>query len=188
MPNTPVDFIVANRPNGNTIELTWNNGLANGATNIQYRVFTDYNDGVARSDDSGALNARGYTKTGLVNGRTYTFRVRAFNNIGSSGDATITTGAGAPPAQPTNVQTQLVDASTKVRGTWTRGSDNGNAILGCKVEVRSGSLAFLRAAQYCEENSGLDAAALSAATEVSGDVCTIPVTTLRNSFSLGQGQ
>jgi YD repeat-containing protein len=74
-------------------------------------------------------NATAYQNTGLTCGATYYYRVRAFNNVGSSVYSSIvnaTTGAcPLPPAPPSNLIATAV-SSSQINLTWTDNSNNEN--------------------------------------------------------------
>jgi len=105
-----------------TIELTWSDNSNN---ETGFKIFRN---GVLIA--TVGANVTKYTDTGLIPGATYTYEVRATNNIGDSLPATATaTTEGEPPSAPTNLMAISV-GSKSIQLTW---SDNSNNETGFKI-------------------------------------------------------
>ncbi len=105
-----------------TIELTWSDNSNN---ETGFKIFRN---GVLIA--TVGANVTKYTDTGLIPGATYTYEVRATNNIGDSLPATATaTTEGEPPSAPTNLMAVSV-GSKSIKLTW---SDNSNNETGFKI-------------------------------------------------------
>jgi hypothetical protein len=85
-------------------------------------------------------NTTSFTDAGLTPGTTYTYEVRATNNIGASGWSNQATVALVPPAAPTRLTVSGVSASA-VNLTWTDNSYNETAFA---IWRQSGGSAFVR--------------------------------------------
>ena len=108
-----------------------------------------------------AANVTHYSNTGLAASTTYSYRVSAFNDAGSSAvsnSAAATTQTGsAPPATPSNLAATAVSAS-QINLSW---NDNANNETGFKLERWTGSawaqIAQLGANVTSYSNTGLTA-------------------------------
>ena len=82
----------------------------------------------------------GYAVTVVLPGKTYTYRVAAFNAGGLSAyssEVTVTTPAVTVPSAPTNLKATVV-SPTQINLTWTDTSDNED---GFKLECKAGDAA-----------------------------------------------
>ncbi len=99
------------------ISLSWD--AVPGAT--EYRIFraATATDPLARIAENDTIIVTTYTDTGLTNGTTYRYTVRAVNNIGEGIDSSEATAAPAlaAPAAPTNLSATAT-ASGQVTLTW----------------------------------------------------------------------
>ncbi|MCU1352247.1 MAG: hypothetical protein JWM05_1456 [Acidimicrobiales bacterium] len=113
-------------PGALSARVTWVAPMANGSAVNQY-VVTPYIGMVAQAPR--VFNNTLVTEviTGLVNGTTYTFRVKAHNVRGTGADSVgsdpVTVGAPVAPATPT-----VSPGAASVRVTWVAPADNGAAI------------------------------------------------------------
>jgi hypothetical protein len=84
--------------------------------------------------DSVAASATGYSNTALTDGTQYDFRVRAYNNNGSSpysNEARATT----PLNAPSNLAVTAI-SSTQIKLSWV---DNSGSENGCRIERKTGA-------------------------------------------------
>jgi titin len=126
-------------PGAANVALTWTAPASNGGFAI-----TDYT--IEYSSNSGstwsafthtASTATSITVTGLSNGTSYVFRVKAVTSVGT-GTASATSAAqlvAAAPGQP-NAPT-IANGSTQVTASWTAPAANGCAITAYKIEYSS---------------------------------------------------
>ncbi len=92
------------------------------------------------SSGAGGANAAGYTVTGLVNDSTYTFEVRAVNEVGagpaSNAVAVTPEAAVTVPEAPGALQGEPGDGLAVL--SWTVGGDGGSAITAHHYRMRMG--------------------------------------------------
>ncbi len=92
------------------------------------------------SSGAGGANAAGYMVTGLVNDSTYTFEVRAVNEVGPGSESnavTVTPEATATvPAAPDELRGEPGDGLAVL--SWTVGGDGGSAITAHHYRMRVG--------------------------------------------------
>jgi len=123
--------LYATAVSSNRIDLAWSDN----STNENGFAIERSADGANFSQISTvAANLTSYSNTGLTASTTYFYRVRAFNNAGSSGYsnlASATTAAlSAPPAAPANLAATPVSKS-RINLVW---SDLANNETGFKIE------------------------------------------------------
>jgi chitodextrinase len=100
VPTAPT-ALAARAASGSQIDLSWGDN-ANDEEGFKIDRSSDGGATWTRIATPGA-NATGYSDTGLVAGATYTYKVKAYNAAGNSGDsnqASATTPAPAPPPAP----------------------------------------------------------------------------------------
>ena len=128
VPSAPTDFVFgAYDADAKTLEMSWTD-TANNETGyrVQYSV-----DGGATWYSAGlyGANTESRTATSVVAGRSYTFRVAAYNGAGlsdwlTSDSYTVSTSANVPSA-PTNLSFGTYDAETRsVEMSWTDTASN----------------------------------------------------------------
>ena len=139
-PASPPDppSALAATPADGSVTLTWTAPVSDGGlpvTNFQWRQSRDGGASwapdwadVADGDSDGDLaDERELTVSGLTNGDTYTFEVRAVNARGESKAATVTATPASPPDAPSNLAAVASDGSVTL--TWTAPvSDGGSEI------------------------------------------------------------
>lgn len=91
-----------------------------------------------------------YTADNLVTGTTYSFKIRARNEIGYSFDSNeITIIAAAKPSKPFSPQTSF--ANDVVRVYWDEPVTNGAPILSYTIKLRHSNIAiFSENLEYCD--------------------------------------
>jgi hypothetical protein len=135
LPAAPTNIVAA--PGNTTAALTWTAPSANGSPITGYSV-TATPGGATQTATNTAL-----TFTGLTNGTSYTFKVRATNAVGmgaeSAASNAVTPMAPANvPDPPANVVAVAGNGSASV--TWTAPNDNGSAITGYTILSNPGGL------------------------------------------------
>jgi hypothetical protein len=113
------------------VTLTWSAPESNGGSAVtEYRVSKDNGttwDAVSNEDFS-------HTFTGLVNGTTYSFQVRAVNDIGDGEPESVTATPITVASAPQNLEATPSDG--KLSLTWAAPEDDGgSAITGYKVSL-----------------------------------------------------
>ena len=118
---------------GSRIDLTWTASTDNVGV-AGYRIFRN---GTQVAD----ITATSYSDTGLTDGTTYSYAVRAYDAAGNTSPAsntvTVTTFDVTAPSVPTNLAAQAF-SSTQVNLSWTASSDNVG-VTGYKI-FRDGAL------------------------------------------------
>jgi titin len=123
------------------VDLSWTAPASNGGSVITGYTITPYIGAVAQTPVFVTTPATTRSITGLTNGTTYTFKVKATNAAGSGVDSTASA-AVTPAAVP--------DAPTGITGTpgnaqvdlsWTAPAANGSAITGYTVTPYIGATA-----------------------------------------------
>ena len=123
--------------------VSWTAPSSNGGSPITGYTVTASNGATA----SASATARSATVTGLTNGTSYTFTVRAANAIGSSAASAASSAVtpAGPPGAP--VLTALAPGDRQVTVTWAAPSDNGgSAIIGYTITVEPGGATYTAAA------------------------------------------
>lgn len=122
--------------------VNWTAPASNGGSAITGYLVTSSPGGLTASTSGAATSA---PVTGLTNGVTYTFTVRAQNSVGygdasAASNAVTPTGSGAAaPAPPQNVSAVAADAAATV--SWTApASDGGSPITGYVVTGNPGGV------------------------------------------------
>ncbi len=134
--------MTATAKDSSTITLTW----VDNSDNETYFRIDRSSDGLNFTEIATVpANATSYTDLGLAANTTYTYRAKAYNDVGSSywcDNAVATTPAAAPasttPAAPSNV-VATAPSATQVTLTWNDNSDNET---GFNIERQTGSGAF----------------------------------------------
>ena len=128
--------------------LNWTIPSSNGgSTIIEYIVTRD--PGNVTTPTGSTATSR--TISGLNNGTSYTFSVKARNTIGTSGssDSVSATPISPNPSAPTI--TSVTAGNAQVTVTWTAGSSNGSTISGYRIERSENQTTWTSAASA---NSG----------------------------------
>src|SRR6266571_299241 len=123
------------------VALTWTDNSNN---ELAFAVWRSAGGGAFARIAALPPNSTSYTDTTVSAGTSYSYEVRAINNVGASpwsNQATVTP-TGLPPAAPTNL-TATAAGSTQITLTWTDNSNNETAFA---VWRESGGGAFGRVA------------------------------------------
>ena len=140
VPNAPT---IGSATAGNTsATVTFTAPAANASSPITgFEVVVNTGGVAVRTDTGIAASATSATVTGLTNGTSYTFQVRAVNQFGAgsfSAASNAVTPSAAAPAPPTAVTATAGAASATV--AWTApANDGGSPITGSQIEVRRGT-------------------------------------------------
>ena len=134
---------------GGEVGLSWTRpGNLDPAPSSEYKYQYQQKDGTGLYGNwTDMLNSgRGttsYTVTGLTNGRTYTFKVRAVNIPGGEGFASQEV-SGTPKTTPGAPTLRATADDEEVMLSWTAPSDNGGAAIShYEYEVRAGAGSYM---------------------------------------------
>ena len=116
------------------IDVAWGASAANGYTPT-YTVAISTDSGSTWDETSHTgLTALTLTKTGLVNGQTYQYKISATNTLGTSAyTADVSGTAGDVPSTPVGLSVTTLSA-TELTFAWGIPNDNGYSLTGYKVE------------------------------------------------------
>ena len=127
---------VAAVPGNGAATVTWTAANGNGATVTGNTVSAYAGATLVATASAGAVTSA--TVTGLTNGVSYTFKVRATNDVGTGADSAASAAVVAgTPGTPAGVTATRGDQSASV--TWTAPAANGGAISGYAVKAYTGS-------------------------------------------------
>ncbi|WP_420432672.1 fibronectin type III domain-containing protein [Candidatus Poriferisocius sp.] len=143
-PSVPAEPVNATAtPGDSQVTLAWTPGDDNGSTIIRYEYTYDEN-GVAVNVWYPVPNSNrhttGYTVTGLTNGNTYRFYLRAVNLEGNGAVATAALLPAIPattPDPPTGLT--ATPGNSQATLTWTPGFDGGSRVLYYEIRYRAGN-------------------------------------------------
>ncbi len=130
-PGPPRSF-TATRGDGQAT-LTWTAAKNNGASITKYQFKQDAG---AWTDITGGGSATSHTVTGLTNGTSYTFKVRAVNAVGNGAEESATVTPAAVPGAPQSFT--AARGNTQATLSWTAPSSNGGAAIS-KYQYQQGS-------------------------------------------------
>jgi hypothetical protein len=130
--------------------VTWTAPAGNGGSSINgyfVKVFTSTPAAPLGVDSNAGSTSRTHVITGLLNGASYTFTVRARNAAGTGLESlasnSVTPITPPPPAAPTNLVATVQTGPLRVRLTWT---DNASNETGFVVERADNGGAFVQIA------------------------------------------
>jgi titin len=120
-----------------TVALVWAAPSSNGGATVTGYIVDRSADGGITWSTATTTGTTGAVISGLTNGTTYAFRVRAVNAAGEgSNTATVSALPAAVPSAPTSLGTLVGDSQVSI--TWSAPSSNGGAsIVGYRVEQSS---------------------------------------------------
>ena len=129
-PDAPLLSAVSTKPQDGRIDLNWTAGSANGSPITEYKVLWSG----AGSGERSCGVATSCTIEGLSNGKTYTFKVRAKNEVGWSKESNAVEGTPDKlPDAPTDVSIEGGERTITV--TWKAPSGNFSAIDNYRVTL-----------------------------------------------------
>ena len=134
-PDAPLLSPVDAKPQDSAVDLTWTPGSANGSPVTDYEVRWGDDGDKASSKSCGAVTT--CKITGLTNGKSYTFRVRARNEVGWSKESNSATGTPdkVPPAPS---QVSVNGGKQQVTVTWDLPEYDGSPVDYYTVSLDNG--------------------------------------------------
>ena len=108
--------------------MNWSAADSNGSWITHYE-FSYSPGGSGWSTVTGGNGARSKLVTGLINGTTYTFSVRAENGEGTGPSASDTVTPAAPPGAPQSLATDRQGGNGFMELSWAAADANGSPIL-----------------------------------------------------------
>ena len=125
---------LAASPGDAEVTLTWSPPANDGGSDVRgYEYQVDQGDW----KDAGAAAARSVVVSGLENGRSYTFSLRAVNGTGPGAVATVQAMPRGAPSAPRNLAASPGDAQATL--TWSAPADDGgSAVTGYQYQVDQG--------------------------------------------------
>ncbi|MEZ5205017.1 MAG: fibronectin type III domain-containing protein [Acidimicrobiales bacterium] len=140
VPGSP--YSVTGTPGNGQVTLTWSAPVSNGGSPLTGYTVTPSIGSSAQTPIAFDSTATSQTITGLTNGTTYTFKVKATNAAGSGTDSASSpplTPSG-PPAAPTDVTGTAGDGQVTL--SWVAPtSDGGSPLVGYTVTPYTGGVA-----------------------------------------------
>ncbi|XP_033098963.1 fibronectin type-III domain-containing protein 3A-like isoform X2 [Anneissia japonica] len=129
---------VHGRPKANLLNLRWGPPAYDGGSAItEYSIeMTSADNDIAKEVHVGPATCLDCTVNGLLPGRCYTFKLRAFNKVGNghfSDPLEVRTGCG-PPEPPTELRIETRLLSTTVWASWEKPYCNGAEITEYRLE------------------------------------------------------
>ena len=137
VPGAPPDFHAA-RGDGETT-LTWGAAAGNGSTitKYEYRRKTSSATTWGSWTHAGGKSARSKKVTGLTNGTTYNFQLRAVNGVGDGATSSASATPAGLPGAPPNLTTDRPEVDA-VAIYWDAADANGSAITKYQYRRRAG--------------------------------------------------
>lgn len=137
VPATPSGFTECRAKTSTSVFLKWAAVKTAKTYEIEYTTQKDYFDSSDRTTTISSIESTQYEKTGLENGDTYFFRLRAVNDSGSSPWSEISSViVGKKPAAPTTwSSTSTAIVGEPVTLYWVHNSEDGSSQTYAELEI-----------------------------------------------------
>lgn len=197
-PSVPVNLReVYSQRSLNTLGMQWDQGFNNGAADIQYTVYVEWEEnGVVENystiNDANGLLERSFYAEDLLVGTEYTVSVSASNICGASPrSAELLLTAGIAPTCANNYNSRPVytqrESDDRVSCNWDNAIPNGFPVFGYRVMIQSSDSTYYTVTQDCEEYQGSTLNTVFNYNYLIGNSCTLNEAKLRTSpFNLGE--
>jgi hypothetical protein len=163
-PAAPSNLGVDPPASSSQLTIRWTDGSTNEAG---FRIQRKTGSGGSYADRATlGAGVTSWTDTGLSPGTTYSYRVLAYNDVGSSNysneaSGTTLSGSGGVPAAPGGLSVAAPTVRGQLTLTW---ADNSGNVQGFKIERRKGSGAFKQVATVGPNVTGFTDTGLAART------------------------
>ena len=124
--------VSAERGDG-SVTLSWTAGDDGGSAVTAWHL--QVNDGEWMAIDGSGADTASHTVSGLDNGTSYTFGVRAANDVG---DGAAGMASATPATTPSAPEVTAIAGDGTVTLTWTAGDDGGSAVTAWHLQVNGG--------------------------------------------------
>ena len=137
IPATPSGFTECKAKTSTSVYLEWDAVNAAESYDIEYTTKKDYFDSSDKATTINGIKSTRYEKTGLENGDTYFFRLRAVNDSGESPWSEISSVVvgKAPEAPTTWSSTTTVVTGEPLTLYWVHNSEDGSSQVRAKLEL-----------------------------------------------------
>ena len=137
MPSTPSGFTECYAKSTTSVYLKWDKVNAAETYDIEYATKKEYFDSSDQTETISGIESTNYTKTGLENGDTYFFRLRAVNCSGKSSWSKISSVVvGKKPGAPTTwSSTTTVLVGEQLILYWVHNSEDGSSQVSAELEI-----------------------------------------------------
>lgn len=137
MPATPSGFTDCRAKTSTSVYLEWEAVATAETYEIEYTTKKEYFDSSDKTTSITGITSTRYEKTGLENGDTYFFRLRAVNSSGSSPWSEISSViVGKDPAAPTTwASTTTVIVGEPLTLYWVHNSEDGSSQTSAELEI-----------------------------------------------------
>ena len=126
--------VSAERGDG-SVTLSWTAGDDGGSAVTAWHLQVDDGEWVDLTGLGTGADASSHTVTGLENGTSYTFGVRAANDVG---DGAAGSASATPATTPSAPEVTATAGDGTVLVTWTAGDDGGSAVTAWHIQVNGG--------------------------------------------------
>lgn len=137
IPTTPSGFTECKAKTSTSVYLEWDAVNAAETYDIEYTTKKDYFDSSDKTTTINGIESTRYEKTGLENGDTYFFRLRAVNDSGESPWSEISSVVvgKAPEAPTTWSSTTTVVTGEPLTLYWVHNSEDGSSQVRAELEL-----------------------------------------------------
>lgn len=158
VPAAPSGFTVCKAKTSTSVYLEWEAVNTAETYDIEYTTKKEYFDSSNQTTTINSIESTRYEKTGLENGDTYFFRIRAVNDTGSSPWSDISSiVVGKNPAAPTTwSSTTTVIVGEPLTLYWVHNSEDGSSQTYAELEVIVGNSTMIYTIQNSRDEDEKD--------------------------------
>ena len=139
IPSVPSGFTECRASSSTSVHLEWGAVATAKSYNIEYTTNKDYFDSSDKTTTISGIESTRYEKTGLENGDTYFFRLKAVNDSGESAWSEVSSVVvGKKPAAPTTwSSTTTASVGESLVLYWVHNSEDGSSQTYAELEIYS---------------------------------------------------